>query len=253
MFKLDKWYLDCVTATGNVFVGHWAALRVGLVPLRYAAVLAGTAGDAGRERRTLWPGRPPAPAAGRIAWRCARMGIAGSWTIEEPPLERTLLEGPAGTIGWRCLGPRARVDLTVEGRRFQGAGYVERLTMSVPPWRLPFRSLRWGRFHGAGRTLVWIDWQVGVARRWVFDNGVECPAAEVHAAGLTLPGGVRLDLAAGTPLRAGALRDTALRPVRALAARWREAHEVRWLARAQLITPAGTIAGWALHEEVTWR
>ena len=43
--------------------------------------------------------------------------------------------------------------------REEGTGYAERLELSIRPWRLPIRELRWGRFVSEGASMAWIDWQ----------------------------------------------------------------------------------------------
>jgi hypothetical protein len=139
----------------------------------------------------------------------------------------------------------------------RGCGYAEWLTMTLPPWRIPFRRLRWGRFHGAEHSLVWIDLRGGCSRTWVFADGIERPDGEVRAETVTLAAeGSTLVLDRGITLRSGRLLRTGLRPLRLLVSlvpRWRDAHESKWLTRAVLAGPRGRTEGWAVHEEVTWR
>ncbi len=61
----------------------------------------------------------------------------------------------AGTVEWHCLMPRARVRI---GKR-SGLRYAEHLNITVAPWKLPIRTLRWGRFATPSDWIVWIDWQ----------------------------------------------------------------------------------------------
>jgi len=255
VFRLDKWYLDCVTDGGSVVVAYWATVRLGVVPLRYAACLAGRAADGLTARYTLWPGAAPAADRGVVRWGCRRLRISGTWDLREPAIERTLLAERAGRIEWRCIGPRAEVVVRVGAETLRGTGYVEHLTVSLPPWRLPFSRLRWGRFHGAHDTVIWIAWWGGLERRWVFANGIDRSGTDIQPRAVVLENGDRLELDDGVELRTGALRHTALRPMRVIAGlvpRWRSAHETKWLAPARLLTSTGVAHGWALHEEVTW-
>lgn len=255
MFLLEKWYLDCVTDDGDVLVGYWATARLGVLRLRYAACLAGRPGARLTSRYTLRPAAPPEITGNELRWDCPGLRVAGTWTLCESGIDRILLDGPRGRVRWQCLGPRALATVHAGGRAFRGTGYVERLIMSLPPWRLPFTSLRWGHFHGLDRTLVWIGWRDGLARDWVFDNGTEERGASVREREVALAGGDRLTIDDGLTLRTGAIRRTALRPLRALVAcipGWRSARETKWLARARLHTATGPVQGWALHEEVSW-
>jgi hypothetical protein len=257
MFLLTKWYLDCIDDSGGAVVLYWASLRWGLVRLHYGAVLVRHPSGAGVTRYTLRPGSSPLAAENQLTWDCARLGVAGTWVRRAPPLARTLLESDAGIIRWRCFSPRADAEVRLGDCTFRGCGYAEWLTMTVLPWRLPFGVLRWGRFHGAERTLVWIDLEGRSSRTWVFADGVERVDATVSADAVTLGDeGATLNLARVTALRSGRLVRTGLRPLRLLAGimpRWRGAHESKWIEHAELAGPGGRTAGWALHEEVTWR
>jgi len=256
MFLLTKWYLDCVDDSGRAVVLYWASLQWGRLRLHYGGVLASNLPGASGTRYTLRPGGGPVPGEDQLAWRCDRLDVAGTWTRREPPVVRTLLERPDGIIRWRCFSPRADADVRVGNVSVRGCGYAEWLTMTLPPWRVPFRRLRWGRFHGAEHSLVWIDLQGRFSRTWVFADAIERPDAEVHAEAVTLPAeGATLRLDRTVTLRSGRLLRTGLRPLRLLVPlvpRWRNARESKWLTRAALAGPRGRIEGWAVHEEVTW-
>lgn len=256
MFLLTKWYLDCVDDAGRAVVLYWASLRWNLLRLRYGAVISRNPGGESVTRYTLRPGGPPASAGDRLTWHCPRLGVEGTWTRRDKPLARTLLDRPDGRVRWHCVSPRADAAVRVGRLPVRGCGYAESLTMTVPPWRLPFRMLRWGRFHAPGVTLVWIALHGGWSRTWVFADGVERDDAAVHADAVTLSAEhARLPLARDTTLRSGRLLRTGLRPLRLLAMlapRWRDARESKWLAHATLAGPNGRKDGWAVHEEVTW-
>ena len=58
--------------------------------------------------------------------------------------------------------PAAEVSVSLRGfAPLRGTGYAERILITIPPWRLPIRELRWGRWIGeaASRSVVWIDWR----------------------------------------------------------------------------------------------
>src|SRR5690349_14531067 len=86
-FRLEKWYLDCVTARGDVWVGYAAMLRWHRLRLRYASLL--RLGEGEREpesRATLRGGRGPAVADGAITWSCPPLAVEGSWQPAAAPL-----------------------------------------------------------------------------------------------------------------------------------------------------------------------
>lgn len=256
MLRLSKWYLDCVTDAGDAAILYWASLGLGGWHVRYGATLLSTPENSTASRYTLQPGPVPAISGGRLDWHCPTLDSGGTWTFGEAALERTLLDGPLGSIRWHCASPRAEATVRVGGRTLEGLGYVECLTMTLAPWRLPIARLRWGRFHSREDTIVWIDWGGPLPRSWVFVNGVERVGPVVSATDICFPeADTCLKLEGGRVLRSGRLRQTALRSVRAMTAvlpRWRGAREDKRLSRGTLLGPRSASPGWALHEEVVW-
>lgn len=256
MFRLTKWYLDCHSTEGDAAILYWARVDYGPLRLRYgAALLKLQSGPAGSSY-TLRPGGPPrlSPGSGG-RWSCPRLGAEVNWKSRARPFGATLLEEAAGVVEWKCLSSRAEVSTRVGERRVSGPGYVERLTLTLPPWRLPFDRLRWGRFLAPEVDWVWIDWSGALDASWLFVDGAERPVGSVSVDKVVDGNGENLVLAPGEVLRQGTLRSTGLRPLRWLAAwvpRWRSARETKWISRGRLARPSGTVEGWAIHEEVSW-
>jgi hypothetical protein len=254
VFRLSKWYLDCVAADGTAVVAYWARLSWGVVRLRYAATLV-RRGGAVAEAATLRPGREPRPEPGGIAWRCGPLGTAGHWQALGPPVCRSLLTSDAGNVEWLCLLPRARGRVVLaDGVSVEGLGYGERLDLTLRPWQLPIRELRWGRFLSDGAAVVWIAWQGPRPLALLLVNGSDVDGAEVGDAGVAWRTG-RLDLEPGSVLREGALGTTALARVpllTVLAPRAvREMHESKRLRRGRLVGCDGRVeTGWAIDEVV---
>jgi hypothetical protein len=256
MFQLSKWYLDCVTDTGDAVILYWASIRWGPLRLHYGATLQNPASGEPTHRYTLRPGSEPAVVHGEVQWACPRLGFSGTWSARSAGIERTLLDGPQGMIHWHCVSPRAAATVRIGDDMVQGQAYVEHLTMTLKPWRLPFDELQWGRFLSPADTLIWIQWRGSMPRTWVWLNGAERRRAGVTEDRVELPeDGVVLDLRGGRVLRSGRLASTALRSIRAFTAlipRWRTAHETKWLTRGTLSRHDETSAGWAVHEVVRW-
>lgn len=105
----------------------------------------------------------------------------------EQPVASTVYESADGRIDWECRQPAADARVRLAGgREITGLGYAERLRMTIPPWRLPLRTLRWGRFLAAGESWVWIDWQGPHVARFAFRNGGGRAAAIGLAAGIAM-------------------------------------------------------------------
>ena len=156
MFRLRKWYMDCVAEDGTGVIAYWARLSWGVVRLRYAATLV-RRGASVSESATLRPGREPWAEPDGIALRCRPLGIEGHWSPLDQPVCRTLLASDEGSVEWHCLVPRAKGRLMLaDGVVVKGLGYVERLNLTILPGDLPIRELRWGRFLSDGTGVVWI-------------------------------------------------------------------------------------------------
>jgi hypothetical protein len=255
MFRLTKWYLDCVADGGDTVMLYWASLTWGLLRLHYGSALIRRADGTAREVRTLRPG--PAPhtdGEGHLRWACQRLEAHGTWHGCSPSVDRTLLDDPAGFVRWHCLMPRATATVRFGATTITGLGYAELLSMTLPPWRLPCDVLRWGRYVAPDDDAVWIAWQGSTDRTWAFRRGTAQAPADVRDDCVDL-GPAHLTISDDRVLRTGPLIQTALRPLRMLVSllpRWRTATETKWLGRGTLAAPGDSSTGWVIHEAVHW-
>ncbi len=258
MWTLLKRYQDCVTDTGDAFIGYWARMTVGALTIPYAALLAKHAADPVLSRVSFRRVPAPASSGNELHWDWPRARLRASWAMTSvPSFRRVLYDGPEGDIRWDCRLPCASARVAVEDRRLSGLGYAEQLVTTVRPWDFPIRELRWGRFLSADDAVTWIDWCGPVPRRWVFHNGVEMEHAIMREGRIDFTGH-RTVLVFGnrSVLRRGPLMQTALRPLsragRLLPRALRNTHETKWLARGTLTGPTRTSSGWVIHEVVRW-
>jgi hypothetical protein len=256
-FRLHKWYLDCVASTGEaaiVYVGHvWiAGLRV---PFCEVIAVGPFGGEAPVLHERRLSRRPIVTRDDNVVrLDAAPLAATGRWTRATPAVRAVLLDGPQGTIEWQCHQPGGDAEVHLpDGRILRGSGYVEELTMTCPPWALPFDELRWGRFAGNGRSVVWIDWRDGLNRRWVFADGAAVAATIVEDRLIEWPDG-RLDLDAGRVVRDAPIGRTAAGPLAwCLPRRLSRATETKWVSRGRLREAStDAVEGWAIHEVVRW-
>jgi hypothetical protein len=252
--RLHKWYLDCTTEDGEAAIVYVGRLTLGWLPVPYFELL--LVGPSGRRRWRRLSSRPRVSRRGKALELVARaLGLCGRWDPTAPALDIPLLETPGGTIRWRCHQPGGASELRLpDGRRLAGSGYAEELEMSLPPWALPFQELRWGRFAGRRRSVVWIDWRDGLERRWLFVDGEPVEAQRFEADRIEWAGG-RLDIQPGVVVRDASIGRTLVGPfARLLPRRIRQAHETKWLCPADLRVAevALPIPGSVIHEVVRW-
>jgi hypothetical protein len=144
------------------------------------------------------------------------------------------------------------------GDLLQGWGYAEHLRLSVPPWRLPIRRLRWGRFVNATDALVWIDWTGPYNKRIVYLNGSLASAQNINDDEIVLAQGKAvLHLEQKQVIREGKLGATALSVIPQLNRLFPDSvlniRECKWLSTAALRLPGHPDStGMAIHEVVEW-
>lgn len=256
MFRLKKWYLDCVSETGNAVILYWARVEWGRFRFYYGASLHCSPLKEPVHRHTFRPGIEPAMNNKAVDWSCQRLNVSGSWSSHMNEIECVLTDQTRGRILWNCVYPSAKAKICIDGDTVEGQGYVEHLTMTLKPWRLPFDELRWGRFLAPKASLVWIQWGGREPRTWGWLNGVEQKHVNAAENRIELPeDGTVLDLRNDRVIRSGSLSTTALRSIRALNTLipgWGSAHETKWLAHGTLSRPDEVVSGWAIHEVVRW-
>ncbi|MCK6476386.1 MAG: hypothetical protein L6Q35_06105 [Phycisphaerales bacterium] len=266
MFAMTKWYLDCTTPAGEACIVYWGRVHVAGVGVSYASVLELPAGAArAEERRTLLGCAEPVIDGERTGVLLDRLGVRGRWMAEADPVSAELLRSGDGSVRWRCLAPRAEAEVIVGEKTYLGEGYVEQLEMTVAPWKLPVRSLRWGRAIAGGVSAVWIQWEGPCPRSDAWVNGIHDAHAvigddEIAACGVRigLGKGAGGGLGVRRVVREGALGATALSGITALRAvvpaAMLDASEIKWVSRARARGEVKGRAvegeGWAVHERV---
>jgi len=254
-FELSKWYLDCVSDAGDVVIVYAAVLRWGPIRVHYGSVLSRPAGGQVEVHSSLRAVPDPGIEGDVLTLSAPALEVDGTWTRLAAPVSATIFESPEGKVHWECLHPRARVELTVRGRAVMGAGYAERLLVTVEPWRMPIDELRWGRFIGERSALVWIDWRGGHRKQVVLLDGKDAGNTRIDEAALEADSGARLALDQTEVLRHGAIGKTALSvlpSIERFPARILALDETKWCSRGTLTDARGVDRGWVIHEIVKW-
>lgn len=252
-FSMVKWYLDCITESGEVAILYNAVARRRAIGISYVSYLI-----AGAERSESLSSMHSAQitSGGRqIVVDSPELKLCGEWTAIATEIKHTVFENEAGSVVWDCVQPGARVWLRVGQRELAGMGYAEVLTLTLPPWQLPLKHLKWGRFVSENDTLAWIDWQGVHPLHLVIHNGECCEDTVIsdHAVSMTR---AELRLDEPIPLRSGRVGQTVVSKARGLARLFPQSmlniDERKWRSKATLSTSSGESKGWAIHEAVDW-
>lgn len=258
-FELSKWYADCTSEQGDAVIVYHAELHWHAVSLHYASTLIRRAGHPAQALYSLRKRPAPAVNCDQIMWESSDWRTAAVWRNLGPSHKNVLFKSESGSLEWNCLAPRATAAVQIGSEpAIQGWGYAEHLRLSVVPWRLPIRRLRWGRFVNATDALVWIDWSGSYNTQVVYLNGTSVCAQQISDSELVLTGNAAvLSLDNGTVLRDGLLGSTALSVIPQLDRLFPDSilnmHECKWLSRAVLRRPGlPDSVGMSIHEVVEW-
>jgi hypothetical protein len=256
-FLLSKWYLDCVSDAGELFIAYVATVRWQGVTINYSSAIHRQSDGRTKTKTSLRDSPAPQVAGPSIEWSSSYLDVGGTWRALARPVQRVLLESAAGRLEWNCLQPNAEAEIRMgKGQRLQGLGYVEHLTMSIPPWQLPIQELCWGRFLSNTEALVWIDWQGATPLNLVFHNGNQIEDVSITDRGFKT-GELALALEENAVVREGPLIKTTLSTIpgirRLFPLRVLRTYECKWLSHGTLKKTGGEeVNGWAIHEVVRW-
>lgn len=255
-FTLRKWYLDCVTNSGDVFIGYYLSMQYKKLRLNYGAVLSCIDNKVKQQGSNVPSKYSPHKEETLIKWHCPQLNIDGKWVSKSSPIDRTLLESPEGNIQWQCYQPGSLVQIERDGfEPFVGLGYVERLEMNIRPWNLPIDELRWGRLVCENNHVVWIEWRGSYPQVLIFHNGIVAPGGFVSDKRIETQNGLTIELENHFTLRKGKIVSSALGSLTALASiaplKLLQVHELRLRSRGTLKKNGSVLdRGWAIHEVV---
>jgi len=250
-FHLSKWYLDYVTDPGDASIGYVGDLQWGPAHLHFSSLLRSQRSEV-TQKNSLRRLTLPEVSGDQISWNSTQFEFSAVWHRDANEVRETVFASEEGSVDWHCLMPRARANAGGDS----GFGYVEHLSMTIAPWKIPIRHLRWGRFLSAPDWIVWIDWQGEYSKRILYRNG-EATTANIDDAEISLDDGSRLLMDRSLTLRSGPLGTTALSSIpgvnKTFPARLLQVNECKWRSRAKLECPGREdVEGWAIHEIVSW-
>lgn len=260
-FSLKKWYLDGVSEDGRTVICYSARMSWHGMAAQYAGYLYLRApGDRRSESRFRNAYEPVAEGA-NIRWQDSGFNIRGEWESAAPPVRAMLHDSDEGSLNWHCHQPvaKCRIELGNEPP-IAGWGYVECLEMTIPPWKMGFNELRWGRFAHPNAPIVWIDLRGNPNRSWVFDGQNSVSSSMVSDEKISISDS-RKTLIMSNPT---AIEDTTkiMEVVRSLVAwlpgfdrftplHFLQARETKWRSLGTLEAQGQAVrTGWVIHELV---
>jgi hypothetical protein len=165
---LTKWYLDCTCDDGTALIFYVANLTWRKSSISYSSYLVSRPDQplakpddvehtGSSSLRNL---DNPSISTGKIAWGSGKLGVEGIWTPGAQGIPPKLLyRKDRGLVFWTCLAPLCEAVVRLNGCKYEGLGYVERLDIALPSWEIPLDRLCWGRFLTRGTSMTWVVWE----------------------------------------------------------------------------------------------
>lgn len=252
-FQLDKAYFDLVDNRGRVFIGYDAKLRWNNLKLGYKGWIIYKDSQGVLEKgEFLFKEDLVTLGGNEIFYQFGE--VNGSWVRDGESFEETLLDNTQGKIAWNCFQPRSDVILNYNSDLLLGKGYLEKISLTIPPWKLPIQELYWGRFHSAQNTLIWIRWVGSAPGVWIYLNSKR--VAGIADEEKVSFGNYTLDLNTTIVLRNDSIGNTLFRGFQNLMklfpARILNLKETKWAGFGVLKSGNQVETGTVIHEKVVW-
>lgn len=254
-YSIEKWYLDCTTDVGDCAIGYYASLQLGNRKFYYSALLSSISCSIENSSIFLNTKQPDFDGNSRLNWNEPSFNLYGSWNSLQPAFTKKLFQNSDGEVRWDCYFPLAMANIRTDSAIFDGFGYAEKMSMTIPPWKLPIRELRWGRWTADKISVVWIQWQGEYPLTLILCNGIEYTDGHITDSIIETKD-FSLDLQFHQTLRDGFVINTALRNFpgikQILPSQARYLYESKWLSRGIFKSGDTFQNGWAIHEVVRW-
>lgn len=159
-FFLSKWYADLADAFGNLFIIYIGRIKYGRLNIYYSSFLRHNPGCISCESYSIKKYEQPVITESSFAWKSDELGLEINYRQKGNSVKKDIYTSPEGYIKWHCLQTASDCEI-ISGQEetYKGTGYVERLDMTLKPWKLPFNELRWGRFISESDSVIWIDYK----------------------------------------------------------------------------------------------
>jgi hypothetical protein len=255
-FRLEKWYMDATDDAGRAFIGYSAKLSWKNIKLSYNGFTFRGMTPRVVKRNSFSHQHLPDISENEAAWRFQQ--VSASWKRTSSPVHEVLLELPEGDITWSCHFPQASAVVQHAKERLEdnAMGYVEKITLSIPPWKIPIQELHWGRFLSPGHTVIWIRWVGPVPRTLTWHNGVRYQEADITTESVIFDE-FKLSIDNKKELRNGDLVSTVFSKFPVIAKLFpktiMQLRENKWVSDGLLMHGGQCIAkGKIIHEHVIW-
>ena len=187
-FHLVKWFLDFVGENGECMIFYSAKLTWHGLTASYTSWLNYVPASGVCLKHRFRYVQFPQMDNNLITWTDKKFGISGTWEPLSVMVEARIFESGEGFLDWECFQPASKVVLKLMDMSLEGLGYAERLTLTIPPWKIPMDELRWGHFNSESNNMVWIELNEKEKLQWLWLNGEKIENCAIEDGRLSIPG-----------------------------------------------------------------
>jgi hypothetical protein len=263
LFLLEKWFLDFVTDEGEAYIFYAAKMRWHKITVPYKSVLHYSPATGKMHRARFNNVRFPLIKDKTISWKDSALKVDGIWEARADSLNAQLFASVEGRLEWNCFQPTSMVKVKVGDIDLNGLGYAEQLILTVEPWKIPMKELRWGRFVSATDSLLWIEIKSEQTKQWIWFNGEKADNAIVSDTEIIIQSvDIRLKLENRQVIESEKkINQVVKRMLRfipgfkhSIPFNFLSAEEYKWISRGSLYKnglPEGE--GWVIHEYIDFK
>jgi hypothetical protein len=170
-FFLSKWFFDFTAETGEAMIFYSARLDYYRWKADYTCWLSydPISGTSEISRFNNVP--VPIVKDEVITFSDPVSGVSGIWKSMAPMVQSRIFQSGDGFVDWNCLQPLSSVKIKIHDRILTGRGYVEQTILTIPPWKISIRELKWGHFISEEFNIVWIELENREIQQWTWVNG----------------------------------------------------------------------------------
>lgn len=249
--------MDATDEKGRAFIGYSARLRWRSVKLFYNGLTFRSASGEVVKRNSFSAGRAPEPSEEDLQWKFLQ--ATACWEKRSDALGEVLLDLPQGQINWTCLFPKASATVRFGSEMLEqtALGYVEKISISIAPWKIPIHELHWGRFLSSNHVIIWIRWVGPVPKTLIYHNGNRIGEGHITSE-VVIFDNYSLELNNKRTLRTGTLLSTVFSKFPMLTKLFPKTilqlQENKWVSDGLLKCDGETVSGGGvIHEHVIWQ
>jgi hypothetical protein len=249
--------MDATDEKGRAFIGYSAVLRWKLIKLFYNGFTFNSGTTSTILRRNSFSSRRLLEVSEEeVKW--SLLQAKGHWKRRAESFHEVLLRTSAGEVKWSCVFPKASATIQIGNHLLEknATGYVEKISISIHPWKIPIHELHWGRFLSPDHVIVWIRWIGLIPKTLIYHNGM-CLEKGLITTETIIFDGYSLELNNKKILRRGTLFSTVFSRFPLITKLFPKAimqlQENKWVSDGMLRQGDKVVSGKVIHEHVIWR